>query len=101
MSSWGNVSLAIIHCQRSNGDLNTEIGNGDEMKLGLGETTNKTAILIFICNLKLGKYTEVRLVSTRSYPASKMTLKIGFFLGKVQRQKKSTLYAILLMSAGD
>ena len=43
-----SVSLAIIHCQRSNGDLNTEIGNGDEMKLGLGETTNKTAILIFI-----------------------------------------------------
>ena len=38
---------------------------------------------------KFGKYTqEVRLVSTRSYPASEMTFKIGFLLGKVQRQKK-------------
>ena len=36
MSSRGE--LAIIHC-RHNGDLNTGIGNGDEMKLGA--TTHK------------------------------------------------------------
>ena len=47
MSSWGNVSLAIIHC-RHNGDLNTGIGNGDEMELELGETTNKTTIFFQI-----------------------------------------------------
>ena len=41
----GSVSLAIIHC-RQNGDLNTGIGNGDEMELELGETANKTTTFL-------------------------------------------------------
>ena len=39
-SEGGSVSLAIIHC-RQNGDLNTGIGNGDEMELELGETSKQ------------------------------------------------------------
>ena len=44
-SEGGSVSLAIIHC-RQNGDLNTGIGNGDEMELELGETANKTTTFL-------------------------------------------------------